>query len=218
MKVVTIAAAKGGTTKTTVTLSLAARAAKDSARVAMFDLNGDHGDLTKWWLLRGEPKNPRIIEVEKISQDAEVLRASGRFDWLIIDTPPLDLEIIENSIIKSDAVVLPVRPGFFDIDAVTPVVEMCKDRRKPFSFLLSAVDSKMPKLIENAMTSLVGDGPIFATRLRYLQPYILSITKGKTAAEIDKSCEPEISNLWAEVKRLASQPIPITAVKGRAVS
>jgi chromosome partitioning protein len=217
MKVVTIAAAKGGSTKTTVVLSLAVRAAQESTRVAMFDLNGDQGDLTKWWMLRGKPINPRILEVEKISRDVEVAR-NEKFNWLFIDTPPLDLDIIENSILKSDAVIIPIRTGFFDIDAVTPVVEMCRGRRKPYSFLLSAVDSKMPRLVDQAMSSLVSDGPVFATRLRYLQPYILSVSKGKSAAEIDKNCQPEIDHLWAEVKRLAQQPISISAVKGRAAS
>ena len=213
MKVISVCAAKGGTTKTTVALCLAVRATQESMRVALFDLNADQGDLTKWHKLRGSPMNPRLIEVEKISQDVEVLRNEG-FEWLFIDTPPLDLDIIENSIIKSDAVVIPVRTGFFDVDSVSPVVEMCRERRKPYSFLLSAVDSKMPKLVESAMASLIGDGPIFASKLRYLQPYILSINKGKSASELDKACQPEIDSLWVEVKRLASQPVQlITAAK-----
>lgn len=217
MKVIAVAAAKGGTTKTTVTLSLAARASLESARVAMFDLNGDQGDLTKWWKLRGQPMNPRIVEVEKISQDVEVLRAE-KFDWLFIDTPPLELDVIENAVLKADAVIIPCRPGFFDIDAVTPVVEMCKRRRKPYKFLLSAVDSKMPKLVEAAMSALVGDGDIFASRLRYLQPYIQSIMKGKAAFEIDKGCEAEIANLWSEVKRLSEASVFARVAKPRAVS
>ena len=216
MKTVTIAAAKGGSCKSTSTISLAVRASEETSRVALFDLNGDQGDLTKWWKLRGEPRNPRLIEVEHISRDVEVLR-NEKFDWLLIDCPPLDLDVIENSILKSDAVVIPVRTGFFDVDAVTPVVEICKRRRKPYSFLLAAVDTKMPKLMEAAMSALVNDGPIFATRLRYLQPYILSVQRGKSAAEIDKSCQPEIDHLWAEVKRLASQS-NVLAIKSRAAS
>jgi cellulose biosynthesis protein BcsQ len=120
--------------------------------------------------------------------------------------------------LKSDAVIIPVRTGFFDLDAVTPVVEMCRDRRKNYSFLLSAVDSRMPKLVEHAMSLLVSDGPIFATRLRYLQPYIRAASTGKSAAELDRSCQPEIDHLWAEVKRLSAQPVPITAVKERVAS
>jgi chromosome partitioning protein len=217
VKTVTIAAAKGGSCKSTCTISLAVRASRESPRVALFDLNGDQGDPTKWWKLRGEPKCPRLIDVENISRDVDVLR-NEKFDWLLIDCPPLDLDLIENSILKSDAVIIPVRTGFFDIDAVTPVVEICKRRRKRYGFLLAAVDSKMPKLAEAAMSALVKDGPIFAAHLRYLQPYILSIQRGKSAAEIDKSCQPEIDNLWAEVKRLASLSSNVLTMKSRAAS
>jgi chromosome partitioning protein len=216
VKVVTIAAAKGGSCKSTVCLSLAVGAVQEGLRVALFDLNADQGDLTKWWKLRGEPKNPRLIEVEHISRDIEVLR-SGKFDYLLIDTPPLDLDVIENAIMKSDAVIIPVRPSFFDVDAVTAVVEMCKRRRRPYSILIAAVDTKMPKLIDTAMAALVSDGPIFATRLRYLQPYILSIQRGRSAAEIDRTIAPEIDRLWTEVKILAGKS-NLVALKPRAAS
>jgi cellulose biosynthesis protein BcsQ len=91
MKVVTIAAAKGGATKSTVTALLAVRAAKGGKRVALFDLNGDQGDLTQWYALRSKPKRGpsflRLIPVQKISLDIEVCRAEG-FDFVFMDTPP----------------------------------------------------------------------------------------------------------------------------------
>jgi chromosome partitioning protein len=217
MKVITIAAAKGGATKTTLTLCLAVRAAQESAKVALFDLNSDQGDLTSWWLLRGEPFNPRVIEVEKIARDVEVLRQEG-FDYLLIDTPPGELGVTESAILKSDAVLIPVRPSFFDMNAVTPIVEMSRERHKPYSFVLSAVDSKMPKLVESTMAALVNHGPILATRIRYLQPYISSVMRGKSAAEVDKTLQPEIDNLWAEVKRLAGVAPHLRAVEGREAS
>lgn len=217
MKVVTIAAAKGGTTKTTITLNLAVRAAQESGSVGMFDLNFDQGDLTKWWTLRGEPTNPSIIEVGKIVRDIEIVREAG-CEWLFIDTPPLELDVIESAIMKSDAVVIPCRVGFFDLNSVSPIVEMCKRRRRKYSFLLSAVDSKMPKLVEAAMTDLVSTGPVFATRIKYLQPYIASIPRGKTAAELDKSCAPEIDHLWEEVKRLADAAPILSTPKGAKAS
>ena len=217
MKIVSICAAKGGCTKSSATASLAVRAARESRRVALFDLNGDQGDLTQWWILRGHPANPRIIEVQKINQDIEVLRAE-KFDWLFIDTPPVDLDIIENAVLKSDCVVIPVRPSMFDINGVAPVVEMCRERRKPYSFLLSAVDAKMPKLTESAMSALVNDGPVFASRISYRQSYITAISRGKTGAEIDETLQTEVDNLWVEVKRLASAPIAISTARGRVAS
>jgi chromosome partitioning protein len=171
--------------------------------------------LTKWWILRGEPMITRLLDVDNISRGVEAARAAG-YDWLFLDGPPGDLDIIENCVVKADAVVIPVRTGFFDIDAVTPVVEMCRQSKKPYTFLLSAVDSKMPRLTELAMAGLAGEGPIFATRIRYLQPYILSVSKGKSAAEIDRGCQSEIDSLWAEVKRFAgeAQQPQLTAVIG----
>jgi chromosome partitioning protein len=216
MKVVTVAASKGGAGKTTIAVALAARAAMESPRVAMFDLNADQANLTQWWILRGEPSNPRLIEVEKISQDVEVLR-NEKFEWLFIDCPPLDMDVTENAVIKSDAVVIPVRASIFDIGAVSPVVEMCRQRRKPFAFLMSAVDNRFTKLTQRAMAALVSEGPIFSTRVSYRQSYVTALTAGKAGFEADKELNSEIDQLWAEVKRLTGQS-PFKAMKGRAAN
>jgi chromosome partitioning protein len=141
--------------------------------------------------------------VQKISLDVEVCRAEG-FDFVFMDTPPSELDIIDNAILKSDAVVIPVRPSIFDIQSVTPIVETCRVRNRPFSFLLSAVDTKMPKLTESAAAALANDGPIFATRIRYLQAYITAVAHGKTGPEVDKSLQAEVDSLWDEVERLAA--------------
>src|SRR6476646_1430052 len=166
MKVVTVGAPKGGSGKTTLVSALAARAALESARVAMFDLNSDQANLTQWYILRGEPPNPVLVEVEMISRDTEVLRAE-KFEWLILDTPPLDLDVIENAVAVADAIIVPVRASIFDIGALTPVVEMAKERRKPYAFMLSAVNSKMPKLTERARAALIMDGSVLTGSLSY---------------------------------------------------
>ena len=209
MKVITVASPKGGSGKTTLASALAVRAAMESARVAMFDLNADQGNLTQWWVLRGEPMNPRLVEVEHITRDVEVLRAS-RFEWLIIDTPPLELDIIENAVLKADCVLIPVRASIFDIGSITPVVEMCRERHKPYAFVLSAVDSRFKKLTERAMAALVSEGPICATRISYRQPYISALTGGKAGHEVEEDLRPEIDSLWGEVKRLALGAQPAT--------
>jgi chromosome partitioning protein len=209
MKVITIASPKGGSGKTTLASALAVRATMESGRVAMFDLNNDQGNLTQWWVLRGEPMNPRLVEVEHITRDVEVLRAS-RFEWLIIDTPPLELDIIENAVLKADAVLVPIRASILDIGSITPVVEMCRERQKPYAFVLSAVDSRFKKLTERAMAALVSEGPICATRISYRQPYISALTGGKVGHEVEEDLRPEIDSLWGEVKRLALGAQPAT--------
>ena len=91
-------------------------------------------------------------------------------------------------------------------------------RHRPFSFLLSAVDTKMPKLAESAMAALVNDGPIFATRIRYLQAYITAVAHGKTGPEVDRSLETEVDNLWGELQRLAASGAQHAAAKDRLAS
>ena len=217
MKVITVAAPKGGSGKTTLVTALAARASLESARVAMFDLNSDQANLTQWYILRGEPPNPVLVEVEKISRDTEVLR-NEKFEWLIIDSPPLALDVIENAVAVADAVLIPVRASIFDIGAITPVVEMCKERRKPYAFVLSAVDNKMPKLTERARAALISDGSVLTGCLSYKQGHISALTAGKAGFEVQKELKAEIDQIWEEVKKLATRQPSLRTAKERAAN
>jgi chromosome partitioning protein len=207
MKTITIASAKGGSCKSTCVATLAARAAKDSGRVAMLDLNEDQGNLTDWWTLRGRPKNPRLVDdLEDITEDIETLKRAG-CEWVFIDTPPLEIRLIEQAIAIADAVVIPVRPSFLDINATNAVTSLCRRHRKPFAFLLAAVDTKMPKLTEQATHMLLKiarpGGAVMASRMSYRQAYIQAMAVGRTAQEISKELAAEIDNIWAEVQQLA---------------
>ncbi len=206
MKTVTVASAKGGTGKSTITALLAVRASQDTPRVAMMDLNFDQGSLTQWWGMRGEPDSPKLIDeddIEKIPRDVKKLAAA--YDWLFIDTPPLDMDVIEQAIAVADAVVIPVKAGFFDIMASQPVVEMCQERRKPFRLLLNAMDSKFKVLTRQASAAFVDIGPVFATQIGHRLSYIQALSKGKTGGETEKAAREEVDGLWAEVKRLAEK-------------
>jgi chromosome partitioning protein len=167
----------------------------------MMDLNFDQGSLTQWWTIRGRPDSPKLVdEVENITRDVKKL-ASG-YDWLFIDTPPFDMDVIEQAIAVADAVIIPVRSGLFDLLASEAVVEMCLERKKPFSLLLNAIEPRFKTLTKEARVAFVDIGPLFATQIDQRLPHIRAISKGKTGAEIDKSAKAEIDGLWVEVKRL----------------
>ncbi len=201
MKTIAVAAAKGGCGKTTIASALAARASKESLRVAMMDLNPDQGNLTQWWFLRGQPMNPRLItDTEDIPEDVAVLK-EAKFDWLILDSPPVEMDLIEQAVAVADFVLIPVRASMFDLGAIDAVVAMCKTHGKSFSFILSAVDSKFKKLTDQAVAALVKEGPLLAARVSYRKPYIEALMAGKTGPEICKELLPEIDALWDEVKR-----------------
>lgn len=202
MKTITIASAKGGSGKSTITAALAVRACQDTKQVALMDLNFDQGSLTQWWRLRGEPEAPRLASnLENIPRDVRTLASA--YAWLFIDTPPADMDLIEQAIAVANAVVIPVRPGLFDVIAVQSVIEMCREHRKPFAIALNAVDSRFKALTKQTITALSDFGPLFATQISYRRPYISALVSGKTGPELEKDLRPEIDRLWSEVKRLA---------------
>lgn len=205
MKTVTIASAKGGSGKSTIAASLAVRASQDTLAVRMLDLNFDQGSLTHWWHVRGSPMAPRLVlNVEHIPRDVAALAKDG-CDWLFIDTPAADQDLIEQAVAVSDAVLIPVRSGFFDVIAVQSVLEMCRDHRRPFAFVLSAVDGRFKTLTTQTLAALEGLGPILETHVSYRQPYVTALTIGRTGPELEKQLRPEIDALWAEVKQLVEK-------------
>jgi chromosome partitioning protein len=112
-------------------------------------------------------------------------------------------------------VLIPVRTSIFDIGAIEPVAEMCRQHRKPFAFVLSAVDVKFRGLTATALAALSKEGPVLAARTSYRLAYINALTIGKTGPEIDPDLRPEIDALWTEVKRLAGAA-PALRERGRA--
>jgi len=211
MKVATVAAPKGGSTKSSTVCLLAVRAVQDAKHVCLIDLNPDQASLIRWHAARGTPMNPHLERnIKKLSADIEVLRASNRFDWVFIDTPPLDMDVIETAVQVSDCVVIPVRTSSLDVNAIDAIVEMCRDYEKPYKFLLSAVDTKMSKLTDSAINALVKHGELFSKRVKYLLPYINAMTAGRTGPEIDHSLQEDTTALWVEVQALAASTIKPT--------
>jgi chromosome partitioning protein len=216
MKTIAIAAAKGGVCKTTITAMLAVRASQESPSVAMFDLNEDQGNLTQWWLLRGQMNmSPRLVtDLTNIPADAKRV-AGEETDWLFIDTPPLEMDLIEQAIVISDFVLIPVRTSFFDVSAVEPVTAMCRKHRKPFAFVLAAVDNRFKVLIPQTLATLKPEGPILEQQISHRLPYIQAVTQGRTGAELSKDLTAETDALWLEVKK-RTEAAAAPKVKGAA--
>ena len=135
MRVVALAGTKGGVGKTTIAVALAVRAAEESKRVALLDLDPQES-LSAWWDRRGKEKNPKLFEVDATTEAIELLMSEG-WEWVFIDTPPSKLELIEPGIAVADLVLIPTRPSALDIEQVDIVVELCEAHGKPFAFVLN---------------------------------------------------------------------------------
>ena len=153
---------------------------------------------------------------ERLHRDINAVGNQG-YDWLFIDTAPLDLDLIEMAVKGSDAVVVPVRASTFDLMAITPVIEICEKHRKPFAFVLSVVDTRNQarKINEASIKALSTAGPVFQTQFLYDVAHISAVPVGKVGFEIAPMLQAEANALWGETKALAASTVPIA---GRAVA
>ncbi len=206
MKTITIASCKGGSLKTSLTAALAVRAGQDSSKVAMIDLNDDQGSLETWWNLRGKPAQPHLDTANlPIAKRVEALSAT--YDWLFVDTPPYNMPLIEDAIEIADAVLVPVRPGFFDLHAAQDAVDMCRKHKRPYAFLLVAVNGNHKMAAQQAIIGIERAklGPLLNTQIKNRQSWVVAIPKGKTGPEIDKEARAEIGELWNEIQALVNK-------------
>ena len=204
--VLVLAASKGGVGKTTIASALAVRAAADGKRVALVDTD-PQASLERWWELRGEPDNPRIVGVDASAEGLGHLISEG-FEWVIIDTPPALMDHIHEAVSVSDFVIVPTRASAIDVEAVSAVRDICVDLEKPFAFLLNAVEPGK-KLTRTAAEYLQEDGPLLDTQIPYRFDYVRAMTTGKSAPEIERGtlAEKDIDALWAEIKKLTTRAI-----------
>ncbi len=215
MKTITIAGPKGGCGKSSTALNLAVRASQEASKVCMLDLNADQGTLGEWWTLRGRPANPYLYDGDGTLDAVVAALADDGWNYCFIDGPPYEQDLIEMSVLVSDAVLIPVKPAYFDTSAIDSIVGMCQRRKKPYAFLISEWDDRKAFLNSNnlALAMLEGRGQILGQKVSYHPKYRESQIKGKSGGELDKGLAAEIDALWLEVKALAG--VQATKAGGR---
>ena len=207
LRVVTFANVKGGVGKSTLCSALAVRAAKDSKRVALLDLDPQES-LASWWTRRGKTRNPRLHEVEATTEAIELLISEG-WEWVFIDTGPARVDLIEPGIVVADLVVIPVRPSAFDLEQASIIVELCEVHDKPHAFVINQAtpDAKLTRTSIKYLQDEVGGTVIKKPIITYQPAYMAALTVGKSGPEVDKEGEvqAEIEELWAAVNKLLEE-------------
>jgi chromosome partitioning protein len=206
-RVIALAATKGGVGKSTLSAALSARASRESKRVALIDADTGQNSLARWWQLRGEPDNPKLLEAD-CSPEALGLISSHGYEWLFIDTPPRGVDEISASVNIADFVLIPTRASALDVEAVDQVVEICRLYNTPFAFVINAAQPTWT-LTKEAKVYLSEEGRVLDEVVTYRRAYIAAMTLGKTGPEIERDgkCREEIDALWAVVKTLTRKKV-----------
>ena len=205
MQVITIAARKGGVGKTTLATHFSVIAASAKAPVRLFDTDPQHS-LAWWWRLR-QGDTPALIECEarELPKIIEVAKSEG-VATCIIDTPPHAENSISEAMRVSDLVVVPTRPGPFDLAGVAATLEMAKRVGRPALAVINHAPPRTslnePAIVAEARETLKHMGADVAEAV-IAQRVALShaIISGSTVTEYepDGRAAAEIAALWLEI-------------------
>ena len=143
MTVITLAARKGGVGKTLLTASLSVLAAMtsnddddrpDHGGVAVIDMD-PQGTLTAWRNSRAAPY-PAIVQTRSavLSLTAGRLREEG-FHTVFVDAPPGHGDIVVQTMLAADLVVIPVKAGELDLLATMDTIAIAQRLGRPYLVL-----------------------------------------------------------------------------------
>ena len=213
MRVIAIAAQKGGSGKTTVAANVAVQAERTGdGPVALIDTD-PQGSLAHWWSQReeqagGKAATPAFVHasIARLPKHLEQMRAQG-IKLVIVDTPPAIKSTIGHVINAADLVVIPSRPSPHDLRAAGATVDIAEGLGKPLVFVINGAHPRA-RITTEAAIALSQHGPLAPSIMHQRTNYAASMIDGRTVLEVagsQRSAE-EIVALWDYLKaRLEKQ-------------
>src|SRR5438105_1938565 len=139
MNVITVASRKGGAGKTTLCAHLAAHVFGLGRRCQIVDAD-PQGSLSLCNSLRRDALP--IVTADRGIDRAVALAMNAGAEWVFIDTAPTMWVVVQEAIRAATLVVIPARPGFFDLNAVRETVATARERIKPYCVVLNSAPAK----------------------------------------------------------------------------
>jgi len=206
MNIITLASRKGGAGKSTLTAHLAACAHAAGHRCLVIDAD-PQGSLTLWHSLRKDGQPPLQNAARGIDRALAFAAIEG-FAWVFIDTAPTMWVVVQEAIRAATMVVIPARPGFFDLNAVRETVATARERNKPYCVVLNAApakrDEREARVLAQSRAFLDRHGiPVWSGQISQRAGFALTLAAGASACEIEPNsmAAAEIAGLWSAIER-----------------
>jgi chromosome partitioning protein len=206
MNVLVFASRKGGSGKSTLAAHLAAHVHKPSRPCLLVD-DDPQGSLRLWNTLRNYDALP-LKTVERSISD--VLKAAKRdkIEWVFVDTPPNGSLSVAEAIQSATLLIIPCRPGIFDLDAVQETIAFAREVRVPFAVVINGAPPRRGSAESGAVASAracLNDMqiPVWGGQITHRANYSLALATGEGANEYDAddSSATEIARLWLAIEK-----------------
>jgi chromosome partitioning protein len=206
MDVITLASRKGGAGKSTLTAQLAAQAHASGKRVLVLDAD-PQGSLSLWHSLRADGAIKLATPERGLDRPLAFAMIEG-YDTVFIDTAPTMWVVVQEAIRAATMVLIPARPGFFDLAAVTETVKVARERDRPYAVVINAApvkrDDKEAPLVAASRAYFEGRQiPVWSGQISQRAGFQSTLAAGASAAEIGPATAAgvEIAKLWSAVER-----------------
>jgi chromosome partitioning protein len=206
MNVIVFASRKGGSGKSTLAAHLAAQVHKASKPCLLVDAD-PQGSLTLWHKLRGTNEPPIRTANRSVTEIVNSAKRDG-FEWVFIDTPPNLSAVVDDAIRNATMVVIPARPGVFDVNAVQDTIQTCRSARKPYAVVINGApamrDGSESPIVTIAREALAKfRAPVWSGQITNRADLLLALAHGEGAREYDSQgrAASEIGRLWSAIER-----------------
>lgn len=205
MNIIAMASRKGGAGKSTLTAHLAAFCHGAGKRCMVIDAD-PQGSLTLWHSLRADGQPPLESGARGIDRALAMAMVEG-YEWVFIDTAASMWVVAQEAIRAATLVLIPARPGFFDLDAVRATVDAARERNKPYAVVLNATP---PKRGDKEAAAVAQSRayferlaiPVWAGQISQRAGYVLTLAAGESVCEApDSTASTEMARLWLAVER-----------------
>jgi chromosome partitioning protein len=197
LRVVAIVSQKGGAGKTTVAVHLAVAAQEAGLRSAVIDLDPQATART-WGDRRGVEPDVISDHAERLPVLIDAARAGGA-DILFVDTAAGADRSSLLAAKAADLIIVPCRPGRFDLDAIGAAIDVAQLARRPAVAVLNAAPIRSA-IVQEAAAILAAAGiPVAPVILHSRVAWSHAVIDGRSAIEIepDGKAAAEIRALFA---------------------
>ena len=214
MNVIVFASRKGGSGKSTLAAHLAAQI-KATTPSLLIDAD-PQGSLTLWHKLRGTNEPAIKIAINSVSGIVAAARRDG-VEWVFVDTPPNTSAVVEDAIKNATMVIIPARPGVFDVNAVQETIQTCRAARKPYAVVLNGAPARRDDA-ESVIVTIAREAlakfraPVWGGQITNRADLLMALGRGEGVREYDAEdrAAAEIARLWAAIER------SVKAIRGSA--